>query len=305
MKSSRWYFAANGNGYGPFTYQQLKQLAQTEMIGPSDFVWRQDETEARHVSDVDGHLNDESGFVRANPRIGFGLFIVLLIVGGVLSWTAWDAISDNPAVKAPAKSTLPEPLLSLTFDGEPNPELRLENSGTTFVDGKIGKALKCDGSSFMQVYCELPAENLPRTIAVWLKNTGKPTEFNHHPIAYGSVNPPSLAFGIFYFKNKWGYYGWGHQALTDADVDDNWHHHCLTYDGEEIIYRFDGRIVGKEKGTLATTEGPLVLGTYANLNQVFGFEGLIDEVLVFNTALSTEQVQSLIETQAVHGEDVK
>jgi hypothetical protein len=88
MKTSRWYFAANGNGYGPFTFQQLEQLAQTKMIGPSDFVWQQGDTETRHVNDVDELLHEiaqAKPHSRSHRSVGLG-FAAVLVLGGFLAF---------------------------------------------------------------------------------------------------------------------------------------------------------------------------------------------------------------------------
>jgi GYF domain 2 len=88
MDSTQWYFAAHGNGYGPFTFEQIHQLAQTEMLSPSDFVWQQDETEARHVSEVDGLLYDRVP-LRAPSRLCKAIWFgpaALLLLGGLVAF---------------------------------------------------------------------------------------------------------------------------------------------------------------------------------------------------------------------------
>lgn len=207
------------------------------------------------------------------------------------------AIAPDTLAQPKNVVTLPKPVLSITFDEPPNSGLRLDNRGATFVAGKVGKAMKCDGKGFMVVPAQLPAGNAPRTISVWLRSDGGEVVQNRHAIAYGGDTSPPTVLGIYHTKDEWETYGWGKNAIKVADIDDNWHHHCLTCDGEEIICRFDGKIVSKEKGTLKTTAGPLVLGTYANQNTYFCFKGLIDEVSIYDTALSSEQVQQLIESQ--------
>ena len=88
MDSTHWYFAVHGNGYGPFTFEQLQQLARTEMISPSNFVWQQDETESRHVKDIDGLLRD---FVptQSPSRLRQAIWCgstALIILGGFLAF---------------------------------------------------------------------------------------------------------------------------------------------------------------------------------------------------------------------------
>ena len=88
MDSTKWYFAAHGNGYGPFTFEQLQQLARTEMISPSNFVWQQDETESRHVKDIDGLLRDfvPTQSPSRSHRTTLCVSAALVILGGFLAF---------------------------------------------------------------------------------------------------------------------------------------------------------------------------------------------------------------------------
>jgi len=152
MKSSRWYFAANGNGYGPFTYQQLKQLAQTEMIGPSDFVWQQGDTETRHVNDVDGLFHDpvppHTSLARRAIWCGTTALLILLIGGG--AWLMfrrdWSTESGSmakanslPAESQPTQDAVDDEQVSLDADSvegsEPEgPEPKREPESSEFVE---------------------------------------------------------------------------------------------------------------------------------------------------------------------------
>lgn len=273
-------------------------------------------------------VGEETGFVRQYAGIMTVLLVGFMVMAGFSFWLPWEkleksegnapAVQDivvevkhntkQPKIKIAIKPDVvqqpqgdlnfPKPVLSVTFDKAPNSEIRLDNRGTTFVAGKIGKAMKCDGKSFAIVpVSNLPSGKSPRTIAVWLKNIGVSANNNRHAISYGRHNPPSsLPCGIVHLKNKWGHYGAGAQVHVETDMDNEWHHHCLSYDGKTLVYRIDGKIVGKTAGTMTTSAGPLVLGTYDE-NKSFCFEGLIDEIMVYNKALSTEQVQMLIESQ--------
>ena len=275
-------------------------------------------------------IGEETGFVREYAGIMTVLVVAFMAMAGFSFWLPWEKLEKSediapavPEVKHEAKQSeinipevvvepdvvpqpqgdpnFPKPVLSVTFDETPNSGIRLDNRGATFVAGKIGKAMMCDGKSFAIVpVSNLPSGKSPRTIAVWLKSTGVSSKYNRHAISYGNHSPPSsMPFGILQLNKLWGLYGWGSQADIEAEVDNEWHHHCLSYDGKTLTYRFDGRRLFKTTGTLtlAASAGPLVLGTYASLGNNYGFVGLIDEVLVYDTALSSEQVRMLIESQ--------
>ncbi|MFN0196099.1 MAG: LamG-like jellyroll fold domain-containing protein [Planctomycetaceae bacterium] len=255
------------------------------------------------VAEVNGALNTTAGPIvlgsYANldaTYASLGLIDELAIYDKALTGEQVQMLFERQStpveVKPSAPSALPNPVLSVTFDEK---KKHYNLGAARLVKGIIGKALKCDGRKFVGIAASLPAGAAPRTIAAWLKNSGKSPNVNHHVIAYGSSTTQARPYGLMHNNGVWACYGWNNEASTTAAVDDQWHHHCMTYDGKKMIYRFDGAIVAEAEGELATTAGPLVLGTYADpRGPEFSFIGLIDEVHIYDTALSEEQVQLLV-----------
>ena len=91
-------------------------------------------------------------------------------------------------------------------------------------------------------------------------------------------------------------------CLSDKPVADGlWHHVAVTFDGEHIRMYVDGepqrQVVA---GRLAPTRlfGALVVGKRpdeeAPKEQVRGFDGTIDDLMVFNRALSADEIKALV-----------
>jgi hypothetical protein len=83
---------------------------------------------------------------------------------------------------------------------------------------------------------------------------------------------------------------------TNADVPLNeWTHVAATYDGSKAVLYINGEIDKEEphSGTLLTTDNPLYIGASQFWDPRF-FDGLIDDAVLFNEALSQEDVQDLM-----------
>jgi hypothetical protein len=96
----------------------------------------------------------------------------------------------------------------------------------------------------------------------------------------------------------------GHMCFSDKAVTDNtWHHGAATYDGENLKLYVDGQLqqqVTMWKGGIAANTNELTLGlnrsnpTATEKGQ--SFEGTIDEVMIFNHALTGAEVNGVIAT---------
>jgi hypothetical protein len=87
-----------------------------------------------------------------------------------------------------------------------------------------------------------------------------------------------------------------------ALAPDRWYHICAVYDGtsstERLKLYVNGRLEvldnsGSLAGTLATSTAKFTLGKNATSSADY-FKGSIDEVRVFNTALTTDQIQKMV-----------
>jgi len=178
----------------------------------------------------------------------------------------------------------------------------------TFAPGKVGQAFNFDGSSFVTMG-DPPALHLTSTqvtMAGWI---------------YPRANRPAVCFG----KTKSGYSdyllsfgrgiaatimsgGAGLAVLGYSDFPANqtlyepalshWTHIAVTYDGSQIKLYANGELIGAGDiaGAISGHDVPFNIGG-ANDNEGLGkFDGLIDEVEVFDRTLSPQEIKEIFET---------
>lgn len=174
------------------------------------------------------------------------------------------------------------------------------SSPPIWVYGKFGKALSFDGD---EDCVQLPASNSilntnTFTVEAWFR-----TSVNHVP--YGGnegriVNlhwkdTESTAVSLYVEQGKIGllYHpgSMNHQWVKyDVNYYDHvWHHIAVTYDATTYKLYYDGSMVKSEAnsfGGFGTYPG--YLGTYNSSGRFF--DGLIDEVRIWNIALTADQI---------------
>jgi len=85
-------------------------------------------------------------------------------------------------------------------------------------------------------------------------------------------------------------------------VTDSWHHIALTWDGTSYEYYFDGSSVATTGTSSIGVSGTgFFLGKRADGVASTEFKGTLDEVAIFNTALSASKIQQIYDATAVVG----
>ena len=76
---------------------------------------------------------------------------------------------------------------------------------------------------------------------------------------------------------------------------DQWTHVAMTYDGQQISVYINGKLMGQapKTGNIAGDNVPFNIGGRADDQGTGKFNGLIDEVQVFNRALTAEEIRSI------------
>ncbi|HVV14835.1 MAG TPA: LamG domain-containing protein [Candidatus Paceibacterota bacterium] len=169
--------------------------------------------------------------------------------------------------------------------------------GTTTapVAGKIGQALHFNGNAqYVSASGSYPTGTNPRTLCAWAKSDDTTFEGNaDHVVNYGTA-ATGQAFGfMIHTGNQWRFYGHGVDFDTNVSVDTKWHYHCVTYDGATVIYYIDGINVASAARTLNTTAGNMTFAQRPDLGASNEFNGSIDDVRVYNRALSAGEVYQL------------
>jgi hypothetical protein len=168
----------------------------------------------------------------------------------------------------------------------------------TFTAGAVGMAIDLNGDD--QVDCGNPDGAFDitgqLTVATWvnirsLPQAWAPAVVKGEEAWRISTNSSmtSFHFGI----NYWQTANYGVNGSTEVGMNE-WHHVCGTYDGATITLYIDGVVdstLANDVGIGVSTD-PLRIGANITYEDRF-WDGLIDEVMVFNRALSSDEVTAL------------
>ncbi|MBD3183429.1 hypothetical protein GF312_14115 [Candidatus Poribacteria bacterium] len=179
-----------------------------------------------------------------------------------------------------------------------------ENSGAQWVDGVSSTALEFDGVSHVNIPASDTTDDIEDgfTYMLWVMPTGTPPNANTRIIERDWHNP-TIQIGATDF--------YGSIAVNADQANTNvrgglwamneWSFVALTYDGESLRLYVDGEMVGeKEVGTPdaqsnnapAPYQNAIWLGAWKAPG--WDFTGVIDEVAIFNVALSDDEIVSIM-----------
>lgn len=85
--------------------------------------------------------------------------------------------------------------------------------------------------------------------------------------------------------------------ISDAVVTDNeWHHVGFSWDGSSrVLYADDIEVARDTQSKLTHSLGSLYIGSASNLNENAFWSGLIDDVRIYNTALSPKEISDRVQ----------
>lgn len=187
-------------------------------------------------------------------------------------------------------------------------------TGLEWVSGRFGTALSFDGSTGQVL---VPDNNAlaPGTaisVSAWVKNPGSPGLYRYI-VAKGATRCIAASYGLytgpnggldFYVSSSRGTV-YDRSPAADTRVwDGGWHIAVGTFDGKMVRLYVDGSEIGsgtKHTGTLEYTlpnPNDFFIGDYPACSGRH-FQGSIDEVNVWNTALSAAEVLASYQ-QATH-----
>ena len=218
-----------------------------------------------------------------------------LPVNSLVAWWSFDDIEDPYRGKGNPDIGTPEYWETTKF-----------NSGSlSLIPGPRGMALEFaeDGYAYLVTKNDYVWPTNAFTIAGW----AKPYSLNTDGLGWlGFVTFGGASKYTFNleFKNGTGHSrinGWVDKYWTDTSMVElnEFHFVAVTYDGENLVFYKDGQIVGSTTPILddqsPSVEGliwPIYLGldAYGTWNY---FEGVMDEITLWSTALSVEQIQTL------------
>ncbi len=161
-------------------------------------------------------------------------------------------------------------------------------SASLYVNG-AGNSLRFDGTNR---YLEttnpaLPQGNSPRTMEAWIKTTSTYASI----INYGT-NANSQRFGISMVGNLYFVSNSNDLSGTTFIADGQWHHVAVVFDGTTLSMYVDGVLDASSAKTLNTTGNVLRISKRVYPTDGEYYNGSIDEVRIWNTALSQAQIQA-------------
>jgi hypothetical protein len=201
------------------------------------------------------------------------------------------------------------------FDGDEDdidPDLSGNNHDGTIngdperIAGKFGQALNFDGGGdFVDCGNDDSLSLGVFTVSFWANMPE--TQGWNHMVSKGSHvaggTPGSVNWGVMVYSNEEKFLfevfedtGW--RGLNTPISLNEWHHVVATYDGDKMELLIDGESKGTNSGVkmLLDASRSFRIGGIATAGAVPGnfFNGSIDEVALFNVALTVDDVQDIM-----------
>jgi hypothetical protein len=136
----------------------------------------------------------------------------------------------------------------------------------------------------------LPKGFSPRTLCAWYRSEsdGGSPDFTSVPISYGTSTRFGLWFQSYNTVRLWTEAG---DLNTNVSIPYYvWRHVCMIFTGSGASILVNGRTIGGGNPNVNTNNGNLTIGSWLN-SRPFG--GQLDEILIYNRALSQEEVRAL------------
>jgi len=166
--------------------------------------------------------------------------------------------------------------------------------------GKRGGAYEFDGVQDLIEGSKdnaLPTGRSPKTVSVWVK----PQNVGGTILKYGNDSHVTAQGFCFIINGNWtiwlaGYYT---DVVSKGKLTQNeWNHLCVTYDSSTARIYINGRLDTSGKLSQSIPTGTnLQIGHNALSGNTGYFNGGIDELMVFNRALSDSEVKQIYDAQ--------
>ncbi|MGA2177765.1 MAG: immunoglobulin domain-containing protein [Verrucomicrobiota bacterium] len=211
------------------------------------------------------------------------------------------AISSSAALSPSSYDFLEGLIAYYPFNGNANDESGNGFDGTvvgatltTDRFGSLDSAYYFDGVSndIIASVTNLPTGAAPRTVSLWAQAQLPPTGSN---LLWWGASQNGQGFGLINSGTPYTWqgqsYGGGDDVNSGVPVDTNWHQVVVIYDGTNLSISLDGVNEAGISNSINTPLSPLTIGSAASAGTFFS--GAIDDVRIYNRALSSLEVAAL------------
>jgi hypothetical protein len=222
------------------------------------------------------------------------------------------ALRGREIVRAMQTPVVPQPVAAYSFEPGHGPTLVDVSgqgndgliTGALWTEGKYGHALAFDGENDRVRVADAPSLALTTglTLAAWVYPTALAADWRAVLVKEQASGPAGAAYYLYASspadQPATGVFIDGYQDLFGGGrlVPHTWTHLAATYDGVIQRLYLNGIEVARraKTGSLAASGGPLNIGSDSAWWEAF--EGRIDEVRLYNQALSAEALQEVMQT---------
>ncbi|MBW7988537.1 MAG: LamG domain-containing protein [Planctomycetes bacterium] len=169
-----------------------------------------------------------------------------------------------------------------TFNGEPQ-----------WVSGFTGGALEFDGVDDYVAIGDLDLTG-SFTLTFWMQPSSIPGDWH-------SVVMKEYDYGFEFDGNSLlgrvgdGAGGWGATVSTTISTPAVWYHTAITWNGSDLEMFIDASSVGQNTGTHVSNDNSLLFGSWNTSGEFFN--GIIDDVRIYDHVLSEVEILSAMEGQ--------
>ncbi len=183
----------------------------------------------------------------------------------------------------------------------------LTNSGATAGSGHIGgAAVTAANSAYLDLSnpAGFPTGTAQRTLETWFKKTDG-SSANEEILGYGANTSNGDRFSVWFGSSSLGVETENDGRAFSWSNDGNWHHVALVLPSggsrtSDVVVYLDGVLKSASGGslTLNTSGADFAVGTVPGFHGNYGFNGLVDEIRVSNTARSADWIATEYNNQS-------
>ena len=169
-----------------------------------------------------------------------------------------------------------------------------------WVDGKFGKAIEFDGATAgIKISPGLSLKEF--STVLWVNSSEewgiKRTELWCGSQTYGDAvlirgdERPDWKKGeaMLHWTDGAGWYAIGSGKLKSK----TWYHLAATFDGKTLKFYKNGKLAGEKNSTIGAGNADTFIGAHPIPTNFF--QGVIDDVAIFDDALTTEEIQNIVD----------